>query len=74
MGVEDATKDDRNKINSGHPDCDKTVQGGKTILSKKTEKTYKVTVTYVQLSDEEASIKRAIIESIMKKGCKQKDV
>ncbi|TKC12717.1 hypothetical protein FA048_03610 [Pedobacter polaris] len=45
-----------------HPDCNRVIHAKKTVLSKKTEKNYKVTVTYIQVT--------AIIESIIKKGYK----
>lgn len=54
-----------------HPECNITIQERKVVISKKTEKTYKVTVRYIQMTDGEAKIKRAIIESILKKGYKQ---
>ena len=47
--------------NIEHPECIRTVRSRKGGLSKKAEKSYKVTVTYIQLTDEEARIKRAII-------------
>ncbi|TCC94978.1 hypothetical protein [Pedobacter hiemivivus] len=53
-----------------HPECNRTIQGNKAILSKKSAKRYKVTVRYITVTSEEAKIKRAIIESIMKKGLK----
>ncbi len=56
--------------NVEHPECNRAIHAKKTVLSKKTEKNYKVTVTYIQVTDEEAKIKRAIIESIIKKGFK----
>jgi hypothetical protein len=67
------TSDEKNttKKNIEHPDCGVTVRDRKVLLSKKTEKTYKVTVTYIQITDEEAKIKRAIIESILKKSYKK---
>ncbi|XHR94317.1 hypothetical protein ACFJIV_29205 [Mucilaginibacter sp. UC70_90] len=43
------------------------VRNKKILLSKKPEKTYKVTITYIQLTDEEAKTKLAIVESILKK-------
>ncbi|SOD17653.1 hypothetical protein [Pedobacter xixiisoli] len=51
-----------------HPDCVRTSVSKKVVLSKKKEKMYKVTVTYVQVSDDEAKVKRSIIENIIKKG------
>lgn len=68
MSVEDVTKEDLGGINIRHSECNSPVQDRKSTSAQKTEKTYKVTVTYIQLSDEEAKIKRAIIESIMRKG------
>ena len=56
------------KIKIEHPECKRTVQDKKVKLSKKTEKTYKVVVTYVQLPDDEARIKRAMLENILKQG------
>lgn len=50
-----------------HPECNITIQERKVVISKKTEKTYKVTVRYIQLTDGEAKTKRAIIERILKK-------
>jgi len=41
--------------------------GRKVTLTKESVKRYKVTVIYIPVSEEEAKIKRAIIESIMKK-------
>lgn len=41
--------------------------GRKVTLTKESVKRYRVTVIYVPVSDEEAKIKRAIIETIMKK-------
>lgn len=61
------------KVLIEHPECKKTVRGKKVSLSKKAEKIYKVTVIYIQLTDEEIKIKRAIIESILKKGYKKHD-
>lgn len=45
-------------------------QPGKVIPSRfeKTEKNYTVIVTYVEVSEEERKIKRAIVESILKKA------
>ncbi|WP_288878901.1 hypothetical protein [Pedobacter panaciterrae] len=60
-----------NETKARHPECHSTVQDKKTLCSKKTEKTYKVIVTYINISEEEAKVKRAIIESIIKK-CIQK--
>jgi len=51
-----------------HTDCKIVKKDKKVVLSKKTEKTYRVTVTYVQISDDEARMKRSIIENIIKKG------
>ena|GEM_PF-2941569 len=76
MRMEDLNKNLKNssggkiekKIKIQHPDSNKSTQGRKVSLSKKITKTYKVTVTYIQLTDEEAKMKRAIIESIIKKG------
>lgn len=50
-----------------HAECNRTFYTRKVQLSKKTEKNYTVTVTYIAVSEEEAKIKRAIIESIVKK-------
>jgi len=57
-----------------HPECDRVIKYRKAVLSKKTEKTYKVTVTYIEISDEEARIKRAIIENIIKKSYKNQNL
>jgi hypothetical protein len=51
-----------------HPECKRSIQGKKAVLSKKAEKTYKVTVTYIHVTAEEAKMKRSIIESILKKS------
>jgi hypothetical protein len=59
------------KINIEHPECGISVRDRKVSLSKKTEKNYKITVTYIRVTDEEAKIKRAIIESIAKKAFKR---
>jgi len=61
----------QHKFNIDPPECITSVQDRKVLPSEKTEKTYKVTVTYIQLTDEEVKIKRAIIESIIKKGYKK---
>lgn len=50
-----------------HADCTRVIRGKKAKLTKKVEKTYTVTVSYVHLSDEEKMNKRAILESIIKK-------
>ena len=57
-----------------HPECKRISKDRKVVLSKKAEKTYKVTVTYIQISDEEARVKRSIIESIIKKGYKNQNL
>jgi len=62
--------DGQSKIHIEHPECNRTVQEGKVVLSKKAKKTYTVTVTYIQITEEEAKTKRAIIESIIKKSLK----
>lgn len=54
-----------------HPESTRNIQGRKAVLSKKTEKSYRVTVRYIPVTAEEAKIKRAIIESIIKKGSKK---
>ena len=59
------------KIKIEHPGCERTVSGRKTLLSKKPNKIYKVIVTYIPVTDEEARIKRSIIESILKKDHKK---
>lgn len=59
---------EKGKTLIGHCECHRIFQNKKVSLSKKSEKTYKVTVTYVQLSAEEVRTKRAIIETILKKG------
>jgi len=41
--------------------------GRKVKLTKESVKRYKVTVIYIPVSEEEAKVKRAIIETIMKK-------
>lgn len=41
--------------------------GRKVTLTKESVKRYRVTLIYVPVSDEEAKMKRAIIETIMKK-------
>lgn len=41
--------------------------GRRVTLTRESVKRYKVTVIYIPVSEEEAKIKRAIIESIMKK-------
>lgn len=41
--------------------------GRKVTLTKESVKRYKVTVIYIPVSEEQAKIKRAIIETIMKK-------
>ncbi len=48
----------------------RATQPGKVIppRAKKAKKTYTVTVTYVEVSEEERKIKRAIVESILKKA------
>lgn len=46
---------------------DKGATGRKVTLTKESVKRYKVTVIYIPVSEEEAKIKRAIIETIMKK-------
>lgn len=51
-----------------HPECTRTIQGRKVVLSKKTGKSYRVTIQYIPVTAEEGKIKRAIIEGIMKKG------
>lgn len=43
----------------------------KVTLTEESLKRYKVTVIYVPVSEEEARIKRAIIESIMRKPSKK---
>lgn len=61
-------------INVEHPECVMTFQEKKVVRSKKTEKTYTVIVTLVKLTDEDAKMKRGIVESIMKKGYKKKSI
>lgn len=56
------------KISVEHSECEITVRKKKVLPSKKPEKIYKVTITYIHVTDEEAKIKRAIIESIIRKG------
>ena len=60
--------------NIEHADCVRTFQSRKVVLSKKTEKVYSVTVKYIRVSDEDATMKRSIVQSIMKKGFLKKDV
>lgn len=57
-----------------HSGCNRAVRDGKVVLSKASEKTYTVTVTYIQISDEEAKSKRAQIEGILRRGYIPKDV
>nr|WP_121271691.1 hypothetical protein [Pedobacter schmidteae] len=45
----------------------KTIQYQTAVADKKSEKIYTVTVEFLEVSDEEARIKRGIIESILKK-------
>jgi len=54
--------------NQVKPADGKSVQGRKVIISKKSVQRYRVTVQYIHISGEEGKIKRAIIESIMRKG------
>jgi hypothetical protein len=52
-------------INSEYSEYLKTVPNGKILSSKKV---YKVSVNYIQLKDEEAKIKRNIVQSILNKS------
>lgn len=65
MSVEIVSKEDSSRINS------EQTKFRKCPKTKKAEKTYTVTITYIDITPEEAKIKRAIIESIMKKGYKK---
>ncbi|MEN5196934.1 hypothetical protein [Sphingobacterium faecium] len=46
-------------------------RGRKVTLTDESVKRYKVTVRYIEVSDEERKIKRAIIKDIMKKTYKK---
>ncbi|WP_158796405.1 hypothetical protein [Pedobacter sp. L105] len=61
-------KKDGYEVNIEHPKSNEIFKEKIKSPCKKSQKTYTVTVTYIQLTDEEAKIKRAIIESILKKG------
>ncbi|SFT05968.1 hypothetical protein [Mucilaginibacter polytrichastri] len=60
-----------NKVHTGRREFNLTAEDKKSLNSKKIQKTYTVTVTYIQLTEELAKTKLAIIESIMKKGYKK---
>ena len=53
------------KTSIEHPDCVRTITERKIVLSKKEKKEYLVTVRFVQLSEEETRIKKAIIRKVM---------
>ncbi|MNR58138.1 hypothetical protein D3C85_1790620 [compost metagenome] len=46
----------------------KTVRYKTAIADKKSEKMYTVTVQFLEVSEQQATIKRGIIESILKNG------
>lgn len=56
------------KVIIGRDECIRTVKGKKASVSKKGEKIYTVTVTYIQQTDEEIKNKRAILENIVKRN------
>ncbi|MEE1946390.1 hypothetical protein VRU48_14800 [Pedobacter sp. KR3-3] len=58
-------------INKEHPAYELTDGSRKRRRSKKKGKVYRVIVTYIPVTTEEAKIKLAIIESILKKSCKK---
>ncbi len=51
-----------------HPCCNRTFQERTVKISKNKEKTYRVSVTYIEISKQDAQTKRAVIENILKKG------
>lgn len=57
---------DNQKAHRPSPHSSSTVR--KAVLTKESVKRYQVTVNYRNISDEQAQIKKAIIERIMKKG------
>jgi len=59
------------KIDIKPSEYNRTFQDKKVLRSRKIEKTYKIIVTYINITEEEAKVKRAIVESIIKK-CIQK--
>ncbi|AOM80086.1 hypothetical protein [Pedobacter steynii] len=71
LGNEDDDKVLGQKNDIEHPEFNITVLNRKAFLSRKAKKVYKTIITYVQLTDDEAKIKRAIIGSIIKKAYKK---
>lgn len=57
---------DKRKAHRPNHNSSSTVR--KAVLTKESVKRYEVTVYYRNISDEQAQIKKAIIERIMKKG------
>ncbi len=51
-------------------ESDAKVYQSKVPSSKTPHKIYKVTITFIQISEEDAKIKRSIVENIMKKNYK----
>lgn len=73
MVTKDTTKKKLNipaekTTNFKHPDSVTIFCGKKVILSGKFEKTYTITVKYIQQTVENAKMKRSIVQNIMKKG------
>ena len=58
------------KNNNKYSESDCTARRDSISLPKEAKKSYRVTITYIQLSAEQTKAKLAIIESIMKK-CKK---
>lgn len=56
------------QINIEYPECIRADQGRKGSASTKAKKTYKVVVTYIPISEEEAKTKLSIIENIIRRG------
>ena len=59
----------RQKNHIEHQGCNRTVRGGKGLL-KEIEKTYRVSVIFIPISEDAVKIKLGIIEDIIRKGCK----
>lgn len=56
---------------ANYQDNKKVTFGRKVSLTKESVKRYRVTLEYIEVTDEERRIKRGIIENIMKKPIKK---
>jgi hypothetical protein len=64
---------DRNETKHAHAEFNESNAKfcqSKVLSSKTPHKIYKVTITFIQISEEDAKIKRSIVENIMKKNYK----